>query len=219
MSAHLEREVLKLKKQILIIGALAEESLRKAVESVEKNDLELATLVRNSDDKIDEMEVNLEEECLKVLALNQPVAIDLRFVIAILKINNDLERIGDLAVNIAERASYLSTHDNIDTCDFGLMAEKVQSMLRRSLDALVNLDVKLAKEVCDADDEVDQLNKIMHDKIQQKILDDTKKLRSYMQLLSACRNLERVADQATNICEDVIYMIEGKIVRHASLMS
>lgn len=219
MSAHLEREVLKLKKQILIIGALAEESLRKAVESVEKNDLELATLVRNSDDRIDEMEVNLEEECLKVLALNQPVAIDLRFVIAILKINNDLERIGDLAVNIAERASYLSTHDNIDTCDFGLMAEKVQSMLRRSLDALVNLDVKLAKEVCDADDEVDQLNKIMHDKIQQKILDDTKQLRSYMQLLSACRNLERVADQATNICEDVIYMIEGKIVRHASLMS
>lgn len=217
MSLHLQREIQTLKKQILKIGTIVEEALRKALDSVVRHDLSTAKHVIANDATVDEMEVNLEEECLKVLALYQPVAFDLRLVIAVLKINNDLERIGDLAVNIAERSSYLSTHDAIEVFDFPNMAEKVQTMLRQSLDALINLDSKLAQEVCDADDEVDRLNKVMHEKIQKKIQENVQNLRSYMQLLSMCRYLERIADHATNIAEDVIYMFAGKIVRHPSL--
>ncbi len=214
MSIHLQREIHTLKKQILKIGTIVEDALSKSITSIVKHDINLARMVIENDNTVDEMEVNLEEECLKVLALYQPVAFDLRLVIAVLKINNDLERIGDLAVNIAERSSYLATHGNIDMLEFTTMTDKVQKMVHQSLDALINLDSVLAQKVCDADDSVDQLNKVMHEKIQQKISENVDDLRSYMQLLSTCRYLERIADHATNIAEDVIYMFAGKIVRH-----
>ena len=161
------------------------------------------------------MEVDVEEECLKILALHQPVAVDLRFVITALKINNDLERIGDLAVNIAERSEFLARQREIDIPqEIYAMAEKAQSMLTRSLDALVDMDCKLAHDVCADDDEVDAINRQMYLIVQDKIRAHTGQTEVLIHLLSASRHLERIADYATNIAEDVIYMVEGKIVRH-----
>src|SRR3990167_6478681 len=160
MALHLQKEVGKLKKQILSLGAVVEEAVRKAVAALEKRDEKLARDVLDHDNDIDQMEVDLEEECLKILALYQPVANDLRVVIAVLKINNDLERIGDLAGNIAERALQLAcAHKASIPFDFHKMAERVQRMLRCSLDALVNADAELASEVRHSDDEIDDMHR------------------------------------------------------------
>jgi phosphate transport system protein len=159
--------------------------------------------------------VYLEEECLKILALHQPVAIDLRFVIAVLKINNDLERIGDLAVNIAERALFLTSQKPVDIpFDFMGMSEKTKIMLKMSLDALVNMDAKMAHDVCALDDGVDAINRRMYQQVQEGILENPEQIGSLIHCLSTSRHLERIADHATNIAEDVIYMVAGEIVRH-----
>ncbi len=215
MAKHLERELSKLKRQILSLSAMVEESVRDAVRALESRDERLAQKVIEGDPEIDSTEVDLEEECLKLLALYQPVATDLRFIVAALKINNDLERIGDLAVNIAERAQYIATHDPVDTTfDFAGMAEKAQAMVKKSLDALVNLDAKAAFEVCAADDEVDAMNRQMYLQVQEGIRRHPDQMPSFIHLLSTSRHLERIADHATNIAEDVIYMVEGTVVRH-----
>ena len=215
MSKHLEREIGKLKKQILSISAVVEESVHKAVKALEERDERLAKAVIETDSQIDRMEVDMEEDCLKILALHQPVASDLRLIVSILKINNDLERIGDLAVNIAERALFLSTQRGIELpLDFSLMAEKAEAMLRQSLDALVERDAALAHGVCAADDEVDAINRQSYVRVQEAIRRHPEHMESLIHLLSASRHLERIADHATNIAEDVIYMIEGEIVRH-----
>jgi phosphate transport system protein len=215
MPKHLERELENLKRSILSLGAKVEERLRTAIKAIETRDGNLANQVITSDHEIDEMEVDIEEECLKVLALHQPVAIDLRFIVSVIKINNELERICDLAVNIAERAAFLATQRKLDILfDFPGMAEKAQSMVKKSLDALVTLDSRLAWEVCASDDEVDVMNRDMFIQIQNSIRNHTNRLECLIHLLSASRHLERVADHATNIAQDVVYMIEGEIVRH-----
>jgi len=215
MAKHLERELDRLKRQILSLSAMVEESVRDAVRSLEDRDERLAAKVIEGDPEIDRVEVDLEEECLKLLALYQPVATDLRFIVAALKINNDLERIGDLAVNIAERAQFLATHDRVDMpFDFVGMAEKARAMVKKSLDALVNLDAEAAFEVCAADDEVDAMNRQMYLQVQEGIRRHPEQMQSLIHMLSTSRHLERIADHATNIAEDVIYMIEGEIVRH-----
>ncbi|MDD4051859.1 MAG: phosphate signaling complex protein PhoU, partial [candidate division Zixibacteria bacterium] len=174
-----------------------------------------AQKIIDADVEIDRMEVEIEEDCLKVLALYQPVAVDLRFIVSVLKINNDLERIGDLAVNIAERAIFLAAQPRqYDPLDIPLISEKAQVMLKNSLDALVNADLELAREVCAADDEVDVLNRGMHDKVRAEIRKNIEVLQGASQVLDVSRFLERIADQATNIAEDVIYMVEGQIIRH-----
>jgi phosphate transport system protein len=155
------------------------------------------------------------KSCLKILALHQPVAVDLRFIVTVLKINNDLERVGDLAVNIAERACFLATRTVPSVpFDFGYMATKVQKMLKDSMDALVEMDVKKAFEVCLADDEVDMMNSLMYDLTRQKLAEPDADAGCLLPMLSVSRHLERIADQATNIAEDAIYMVKGEIVRH-----
>lgn len=214
---HLEKAIDELKRLILSLGADVEESVRLSVQSLTQSKSEQAKNVIEADYEIDQREVFVEEECLKILALHQPVANDLRLIIAILKINNDLERIGDLSVNIAERAVYLSTQAKVDLpFDLQDMAEKVRSMLKGSLDALVNRDDKLARKVCEDDDAVDDLNREMYGCVEQAIKKDPGNLNSYIQLLSASRYLERMADHATNIAEDVIYLVTGEIIRHTS---
>jgi phosphate transport system protein len=147
------------------------------------------------------------------------VAVDLRFIIAVLKINSDLERIGDLAVNIAERSLYLANLPKFEfSSNFPLMCEKALLMLKKCLDSFVNMDPKSALEVCAADDEVDALYREMYDKIKTGIRQYPEKLDEFMQVLSISRHLERIADHATNISEDVIYMIEGDIIRHRTLL-
>ena len=217
---HLEKAIEALKRMILSLGADVENSVKQAVQSLVKRQPDSALQVIENDSEIDQREVDVEEECLKILALHQPVANDLRLIIAILKINNDLERIGDLSVNIAERAIYLSNVAIVELpFDLQKMAEKVQSMLKRSLDAMVNHDEKLARQVCEDDDEVDAMNREMYGCVEQAIKRDSANLNSYIQLLSASRYLERMADHTTNIAEDVIYLVKGEIIRHGSKTS
>jgi len=216
MTQHMQRELDKLKKMILTLSAVAEESVQKAARSLETMDVPLAEEVIGSDDQVDQMEVDLEEECLKILALHQPVAIDLRFIIAVLKINNDLERIADLAVNIAERTIGLSGIARVAIpFDFSGMARKVEAMLNKSLDALVQLDTAIAHEVIALDDEVDAMHSANYGLIKARILKHPETIDALIQHLSLSRHLERIADLATNISEDVIYMIDGEIVRHS----
>ena len=215
MSRHLQTEIEKLKRNVLYLSAIVENSVQKAVRAIESRDPAVGGEVLEADEEIDRMEVEIEEECLKVLALHQPVAGDLRFIIAILKMNNELERIGDQAVNIAERAVLLACRPKVDMpFDFALMAEKAKDMLKQSLDALVNRDSKLARKVCAADDAVDDMHKQMYIKAQDGIRHHPEHAESYIFLLSVSAQLERIADHATNVAEDVIYMVEGDIIRH-----
>lgn len=215
MTKHLEREVDRLKRKILSLSAMVEESVYKAVKSVEERNPEMAQAVIAADEDIDSFEVEVEEDCLKTLALHQPVAIDLRFIIAVLKINNDLERIGDLAVNIAHRSESLSKRKKVSAIfQFQHMSSRVKSMLRRSLESLVNMDTAIAREVCAADDEIDAMNREMQQQIRESIRKNPEDLEALLYFISVSRNLERIADHATNIAEDVIYMAEGEIVRH-----
>lgn len=217
MSRHLIREVDNLKSEIVGLATRVEEALRRAVKSLIARDSRMALEVIRDDNLIDAIEVDIEEECLKIMALHQPVAIDLRVVVAILKINNDLERIGDLAVNIAERAVDLSKGEPVPTqFDFKKMGEKVQAMLRKSLDALVAMEPELAIEVLRSDDEIDAIHRQMYQQIKAEIALRPEKVDYYIQLLAVSRNLERVADHATNISEDVIYLAEGHIIRHSN---
>ena len=213
---HFSRELGKIKKQILSLGAMVEERVRMALNAVEANDAELADRIIKTDYEIDEMEVEIEEECLKVLALHQPVAVDLRFLIAVIKINNDLERIGDQTVNIAERVGVIAKRDLSDFFfDYSAMGEKAQNMLKMSLDGLVNMDYDLAFNVLLMDDEVDKIQKEAYDRIKQAMSEHPDKIGNLINLLLISRHIERLADHATNIAEEVIYLIEGEIVRHA----
>ena len=215
MPVHLRREIENLKKEILAVGAIAEQSVREAMRAIEHRDETLARSVIEKDINLDHMEVEVEESCLKILALHQPVATDLRFIVAVLKINNDLERVGDLAVNIAERALFLATQPEVKVeFDFTMMAVKTQEMLKKSLDALVNLDTRLARMVCACDDEIDAMNRRMYSIVQDAMSTHPDHVEPLIHLLLVSRHLERIADHATNIAEDVIYMIEGEIVRH-----
>lgn len=215
MSLFLQKEFDKLKKTMLTLCALVEEDVQKAAKSVAERDASLAGQVIRQDVTVDQMEVEVEEECLKILALHQPVAADLRFVIAVLKLNNDLERIGDMAVNIAEQAQALAGQAPIEIpFDLTGMVKKAQAMLRKSLDALINRDEVLAREVLAADDEVDAIHRQMYGLVGKQVQAKPERTEALLRLLSVSRSVERIADNATNIAEDVIYLVQGQIVRH-----
>ncbi|MDD3581830.1 MAG: phosphate signaling complex protein PhoU [Desulfobacca sp.] len=218
MVRPLQQEIDKLKNRILYFSALVEENVRNAIRALVRRDTKLASKVIDADEDIDQMEVEVEEHCLKIIALHQPVATDLRFIIAVFNINNDLERVGDLAVNIAERAFALASCSEIDIpFDFSGMAEKALAMLKNSLDALVNLDANLARQVCLADEEVDNLNQEIYDQVEESIRQRPERLDCLIQFPTISAELERIADHATNIAEEVIYLTEGKIVRHQTV--
>lgn len=218
MSVHLQREIERLKKSVLSLCALVEEQAQIAVRALLDRDEEAAQEVQRRDIDIDQREVEVEEDCLKILALYQPVAADLRFIISALKINNDLERIGDLAVNIARKAATFAGLPPMEIpFDLSGMWLKVQSMLRDSIDALVNLDAMLANDVCGRDDEVDRMKHDFRYRAEEMIHVDPEKTSTLLTLVAVSRNLERIADHATNIAEDVIYMVQGTIVRHVTV--
>ena len=215
MTRHIHKEIDRLKRRVLALGGVVENNLEKATGAVLRNDEALAAEVIASDKDVDETEVEIEEECLKILALYQPVAADLRFVVAVLKLNNDLERIGDLAVNIAEKLTAVRQADpGLRPQTFPHMIECVRSMFRKSLDALINLDTDEARAVGAADDEVDDLHRAMFGYVIEGMKQNPDSAEALVHFLSISRYLERVADHATNIAEDVIYMTEGLIVRH-----
>jgi phosphate transport system protein len=215
MPQRLQRQIEKLKKSILSLGADVEKIIRMALEAIENHDVKLAEQVIEMDKDIDQKEIDLEEDGLKILALYQPVAIDLRYIIAVLKINSDLERMGDLAVNIAERAHKFNSNKNIHMPpDIKLMGKKVQDMVQKSLDCLVNKDADLASEIGAEDDEVDDLNRKIVKDVGESIKKEPNKYDALIELIVVSRSLERIADHATNIGEDVVYMMRGEIIRH-----
>ncbi len=215
MTIHFQKEIEQLKKRILRLAAMVEDNLRSAVRSISDNDLALAEHVINSDPAVDSLEVEVEEECLKILALHQPVAADLRYVITVLKINNDLERIADLAVNIADRCSTIARHGGTPVpFDLDEMLRMAVGMVKDSVDALVLSDTHKANQVCIDDDEIDIRHKHAIRSVEEQIRSHPELTEYLVSLLSVSRNLERIADHATNIAEDVIYMIDGEIVRH-----
>lgn len=215
MSIHLQKDLEHLDKELLILSSMVEDATNKAMMALVDRRPDLARQVMREDDRINHREVLIEEECLKMLALHQPVAADLRFIVAVLKVNNDLERMGDLAVNIAERAAYLATQEPLQvSLDFPKMAEGVREMVRESLDALSNMNPRLARHVLTMDDEIDEANRGMFDILQDLMHRDPSTIERAVHLLSASRHLERIADLATNIAQDVVYMSEGRLIRH-----
>ena len=215
MPRHLQRDLDNLSKELLTMGAMVEDATNKAVLALSQRRTDLAQEVVLGDDAINEKENRIEEECLKVLALYQPVATDLRFIVTAMKVNNDLERIGDLAVNIAERANWLAELDPIPLPEsLNKLVSNVQAMVRDSLNSLVNMDSQLARNVCDVDDEVDDINRRMFTEMQDLMKKDPSMVERAISTLSVSRHLERIADLATNIAEDVIFLVEGEIVRH-----
>lgn len=215
MSSHLHSDLQALQRKLLYLAAEVEENLRRAMRAHVERKPDLASAVIKRDEAIDEREVELEEDCLKVLALHHPVANDLRFVASCLKINNDLERIGDLAVNIAKRAATLSASPPLPVPE-GLtrMAEESARMLRESLDAFVRGDAEVARRICGEDDLIDALHAEIHRDAIRKLEADRAEVEPVILLIGISKSLERVADHATNIAEDVVYVVEGEIIRH-----
>jgi phosphate transport system protein len=208
------REIVKLKERLLLLGGKVEDRLRQSILAVREKNSDMADEVIAGDREIDIMEVELEEECLKILALHQPVASDLRFIITVLKVNNDLERIGDLAVNISEVALYLIEKPINIPFEFDEMASKASTMFRSSLNALVDQDRSLAETVRRNDDEVDDLHHEAHLLVEKAIRSQPDRIDCFIKSLSISKSLERIADLSTNIAEDVIYLVDGAIVRH-----
>jgi len=213
---HLQRDLEKLKREILERGGMVEESINDAILALHNRRIDLAEKVYARESRIDAKEVYIEEECLKILALHQPVAADLRFIVVTLKVNNDLERMGDFAQNIAKRAIFLASHDPIPSLpDFvNVLPEVVRTMVRNTLDSLVKLDIEMAREVIGMDHTIDDINRRMYGELQRLMERDPSTIERAIQLLSTSRYLERIADLATNIAEDVIFMVQGNIVRH-----
>lgn len=212
---RLRRKIEILNSLLLTLGAQVEENVRLAVKAIERRDADLAAKVIDGDAEIDRQEVDLEEECLEILALHQPVAVDLRHIIAVLKINKDLERAGDLAVNIAETAVHLSSRPRMNIPrDYFVMAQKTQRMLRASLDAFVNMSAETAYQVLSEDDAVDLMKHALHRQFEERVEEEMESLPPLIHLFLVSRHLERIADLATNVAEEVIYMLTGQIVRH-----
>jgi phosphate transport system protein len=216
MTKHFERNLDHLKRGVLAIGALVEELMNKAAVALLDRRVALAQEILLSDDEVDEREVEFEEECLRALALHQPVAGDLRFILTVMKVNVVLERIADLAVNIAERTVYLAQHEPIGapTESIRLMVEKVRAMLRLSVDALVNIDTAAARQVIASDDEVDAINAALIRELLALMAADAGVIERAVHTLLISRHLERIADHACKIAEDVVFMAEGEIIRH-----
>jgi phosphate transport system protein len=214
MTRHIERQIESLKERILRVGTMVEEAISKSITALINRDVHLAQRVMANDEEIDRMEVEVEEECLKILALYQPVAADLRFVVAVLKINNDLERMGDLAKNIAKRVAQLAGQEVDLPAEIRSMAMQAQEMVKQCLDAVVRGDPALARQVREEDDVVDDGRQRIQRQVMAGIKADPENAESLLRINSVSKHIERIADMATNIAEDVVYMVEGDIVRH-----
>lgn len=217
MSLHLQRDFEKLKKEILKLGTMVETAINNSILALNNREMAYVDEVLKNEEFINEMEVKIEEDCLKILALHQPVAGDLRFIVVALKVNNDLERMGDFAKNIAKRAKELMQVEPLATLPAFVneLPDLVRTMVRNSLDALVKLDVELAQEVIDMDDKVDEINRAMYEEVTRVARENPDRTKVAISLLSTSRYMERIGDLSTNIAEDVIFMVDGRVVRHA----
>ena len=218
MERHFERDLDELKERLLWMGSLAERSVHQAVHAVLEADEKLAYAVLSEENAINELQIEVDDRVVQLLALQQLMAADLRFVLAIARINNDLERIADQAVNIAQSAQRILRHPRVKPyVDLPRMGELAEKMMRDSLDSLVRRDVELARSVLSRDDQVDQLRDQIFRELLTYMMADPRTITSCAHLLFVAKNLERIGDHATNIAEDVIYFIAGRDVRHPAL--
>ena len=215
MSRHLSQDLEEAYHRVLALSGQVEEMFNQAIRALMGRQLELAANVIARDEEIDKIEVRIEEECLKMLALHQPVAADLRRLTTMMKVNNDLERIADLACNVAERATDLIEHESFPIPELLRdMASEAIAMVRDSLDAFVNLDIQLAYKVIHRDDAIDEMNVEIIDQVTGLMQQDMLWTEPALYSFSAARSIEQIADHAVNVAEDVIYMVNGVIVRH-----
>jgi len=215
MGKVLERELSRLQDRLLHMGSLTEQAIGKAIRSLTSKDAALAEEVIEEDKTIDVLEIEIDEHCVRLLALHKPEAVDLRFVTMAFKINNDLERMGDLAVNIAERTrSLLKAPMLKPLIDVPRMAELTRGMVTDSLDSFVRRDADLARNVCRRDDEVDNLNDQLFRELLTYMMQDAKFISRAIDLILIGRHLERIADLATNVAEDVYYLVRGETIKH-----
>ena len=215
MERHFEKELAALKEEMLLMGGRAEAVVRKAVEALRRVDVALAQEVLDADRIIDRMEIDVDDRCVRLLALQQPMARDLRFITAALKIVNDLERVGDHAVNIAQGAVRLAGEPLLKPLvDIPRMAELAGGMLHDALDAFVRQDAETARRLCARDDEVDALNRQVFDDLVAYMVGDPRTVTRALELILVARNLERVADLATNIAEEVVFIAEARVIKH-----
>jgi phosphate transport system protein len=215
MGQHLQRDIENVHRALLGLSSTVEEMIDKAARALNDRDENLAAEVIAMDETVDQAEVHIEEECLKMLALHQPVAIDLRRIATVMKVNNDLERMADLAVNIAERAQSLREYPSFPVSDdLNRMVNLTTSMVRGALDAFVNMDAQSARRIMRLDDDVDRYNCDIIAELQAQMQEQPHTIVPALFYFSVTRHVERIADHATNIAEDVVYLVEGEIVRH-----
>jgi phosphate transport system protein len=215
---HFEEELQVLKNRLLNMGALVEDRVHRAVHALMERDVREAEIVGSSDQEVNDLQIEIDDRCVKLLALQQPMATDLRLITSAIKINSDLERIGDQAVNIAESAVKVLTHSPVrPPADLRRVAEMAESMTREALDAFVRKDAVLARAVIMRDDEVDRLKDKLFGELIAHMVADPKDIPDALSFILISRNLERIADHATNIAEDVIFLVEAKDIRHHHL--
>lgn len=215
MEIHFQKELQELKKDLISMAALVEEAINTAVQSLVKRDSDLAKKTFEGEDRINGMEIDIDDKCLKLLALRHPMAVDLRFVTSAMKIITDLERMGDQAVNIGERAIILNQEPQLKPyLDIPRMAEITQSMVKDVLVAFVNSNSNLARSVCERDDIVDGLNNQVLRELLTFMMSDPQTITRAVHLIIVCRCLERIADHATNIAEDVIFLVDARVIKH-----
>jgi phosphate transport system protein len=214
MERHFQRELESLKTTLIKMGSVAEDNVIRALRAITERNIELAREVVEMDQRVDDLEVEIDHAIIDLLALQQPVASDLRFIIAAQKINNDLERIGDHAVNIAQSTEQFAATPSIDMLDIPEMAEIAKKMLRDALDSFIRLDPAHAGSILNIDDRIDVLDREMGNKVVQLIKTNERTLECGMELIQVSRNLERIADLATNIAEEVIFQAHARIVKH-----
>jgi len=215
METHFQVELDKLKENLLQMAALAEMAITNAIDSLVKRDTPLAEKTIAEDGKINQMEIVIDEMSVKLLALHQPMAADLRFITSAMRINTELERIGDLAVNIAERVRSLNEEPQLKPyIDIPRMAEITKGMLKDVIDAFVNRDADLARRVCERDDQLDALNDQVFRELLTYMLSDPKTITRAVHLIIVSRCFERIADHATNIAEGVIFMVKALVIKH-----
>lgn len=213
-----DEELINLKEKVLKLGSMVEEAIRNAVKSLTERDSDLAAETIDRDALINSLEVQIDEECIRLIALRQPRAGDLRLITTAMKITTDIERIGDLAVDIAERALELNEEPQLKPyIDIPRMAEISQNMVKDALGAFVKKDSNLAREVLSRDDIVDQLNYQVFNELLIFMIQDTKNVSRAVKITYISKYLERIADHATNIAEMVVYLVEGKIIRHMTI--
>ena len=204
-----------LKERLLVMGGLAEERVRLVTEALVERDPDLAQRVQASDEPLNDLHIEIDQRCVRLLALHQPVAVDLRAVLAAVKINTDLERVGDLAINIAEAATRYLRHPPVkELIDIPRMARVAQAMLRDALNAFVRRDISMAQTVLHQDDELDALKTQVFRELLTCMLQDPHTIEPALDLILVSRHLERIGDHATNVAEDVIFMVSAKDVRH-----